>query len=83
MNFTTESKLSEAPAEAYAEDMTEEFMALQGECKIQTIHPLERPPWYILIPKVLMFFICTLLVIGLLIIRYSKKVRRWLLYRDT
>jgi hypothetical protein len=57
-------------------------MPLEGECRIEDVRPLKRLPLWRLIPTLLFFLLGTLVVIGLLALRYSKKFRSRILYDD-
>lgn len=57
-------------------------MPLEGECRIEDVRPMKMLSVCRLILTVSLFLLATLVVIGLLVLRYSKKFRARLLYND-
>lgn len=84
MNYATELKINESVGEGLlAPDEDEkEFMPLEGECRIEDVRPMQRLSMARLILTLVGFLLGTLFVIGLLALRYSKRLRARLLYND-
>jgi|JI6StandDraft_1071083.scaffolds.fasta_scaffold03351_4 hypothetical protein len=57
-------------------------MGLEGECRIDDVRPMRLHHLGRLIATVTLFLIASLVVIGLLALRYSKKFRARLFYQD-
>ena len=82
MSFPTEQKFNDSIADVlFAPDEEErEFLPLEGECRIVQVQPMKRLPMWRLILTWVFFLLGTLIVVGLLVLRYSKKFRAKLLY---